>query len=260
MTLTLDHIVIAVQDLPQATADYREWGFTVTPGGRHSNGNTENALIPFRDGTYIELIADTGEPPSGAGMDFSVLLGDDEGFTGFALLAAALDERAAVMRAQSMPIGDVQDGSRVTQSGQTLRWKMALIEGTMSPFFIQDVTPRTLRVSDDPQQTQHANGAEGIFDLNLLTRDVIRAIPRYSALLGRPPQLMDGNAVFELENATLTLATAHTDAQRDYLKTHGDAPYQLTLLTTDAPPESLPDARRHGARLDFVRRTAPAVD
>ncbi len=261
MTLMLDHIVIAVDDLAEAMEDYRALGFTVTPGGRHSSGTTENALIPFQDGTYIELIAGTGEPPSGEGMDFTVLLHKNEGFTGFALLVEDIDERVAAVADQDIPVGPIQDGRRVREDGQALAWKMALMEGTMSPFFIQDVTPRPLRVSDDLEMTKHANGVEGVFDVTVLARDVIEAIPLYSAYIGQPPQLVDGDAVFTLTNGTLTLSAAYTDEQRAYRQTHGSAPYKLTLLTPtpDAEPAA-PAARCHGARLDFVTRAEPAAD
>ena len=51
----LDHIVIFVRDLRQAVEDYTALGFQVEPGGRHAR--TENALIIFADGTYLELLA-----------------------------------------------------------------------------------------------------------------------------------------------------------------------------------------------------------
>jgi len=55
MTLHLDHVVIYVADLNRAMADYTALGFTVTRGGAHAR--TENALISFADGTYLELLA-----------------------------------------------------------------------------------------------------------------------------------------------------------------------------------------------------------
>src|SRR6516164_4502171 len=56
-TFRLDHVVIRVRDLEEACADYRALGFTVTPGGEHPTLGTRNALIPFEDDTYLELIA-----------------------------------------------------------------------------------------------------------------------------------------------------------------------------------------------------------
>jgi hypothetical protein len=56
--LSLDHIIILV---PYATLQTPpHWitsNFTFTPGGRHADGKTENRLICFQDGSYLELIA-----------------------------------------------------------------------------------------------------------------------------------------------------------------------------------------------------------
>ncbi len=53
----LDHLVILVRDLDRAIRDYETLGFAVTPGGEHADGLTSNALIPFKDGSYLELVA-----------------------------------------------------------------------------------------------------------------------------------------------------------------------------------------------------------
>ncbi|WP_041424810.1 VOC family protein, partial [Thermobaculum terrenum] len=52
----LDHVVVAVRDLQRAMEKYRERGFDVQPGGRHTGRGTENAII--RLGLeHIELIS-----------------------------------------------------------------------------------------------------------------------------------------------------------------------------------------------------------
>ena len=56
-SLKFDHIVLVVRDLKKATADFQSQGFTVTPGGVHYKGLSENALIFLEDGTFIELLA-----------------------------------------------------------------------------------------------------------------------------------------------------------------------------------------------------------
>jgi len=53
--LHLDHVPIAVRDLPAAVAQFRSLGFTIKPGRPHQNG-IENASIKFADGSYVELI------------------------------------------------------------------------------------------------------------------------------------------------------------------------------------------------------------
>ncbi len=56
MLTGIDHIVIVVNNLDVASTQFETAGFTVTPGGSHPTG-TYNALIPFQDGSYFELIA-----------------------------------------------------------------------------------------------------------------------------------------------------------------------------------------------------------
>ena len=55
--MRLDHVVIVVTSLADATAAFTAAGFTVTPGGKHDAIPTENALIGFADGGYLELLA-----------------------------------------------------------------------------------------------------------------------------------------------------------------------------------------------------------
>lgn len=62
--LSLDHIIVLV---PYATLrSPPAWiteNFTLAPGGRHADGKTENRLICFQDGSYLELIAFVGDDP-----------------------------------------------------------------------------------------------------------------------------------------------------------------------------------------------------
>jgi catechol 2,3-dioxygenase-like lactoylglutathione lyase family enzyme len=67
MSLPLDHIVIAVQDLERTIADYQSLGFNVLRGGEHPGRSTHNALVVFADGVYFELIAWRAPRPRSAG-------------------------------------------------------------------------------------------------------------------------------------------------------------------------------------------------
>jgi catechol 2,3-dioxygenase-like lactoylglutathione lyase family enzyme len=51
----LDHVVVAVNDLAAAVADYRALGFAIKPGRPHDNG-IRNFHVKFSDGTEIELL------------------------------------------------------------------------------------------------------------------------------------------------------------------------------------------------------------
>jgi len=54
-TSRMDHVGVGVRDLKAATESFTRLGFVVSPGGRHPGG-TENNLIFFPDGSYLELL------------------------------------------------------------------------------------------------------------------------------------------------------------------------------------------------------------
>ena len=145
---------------------------------------THNALIAFADGTYLELLAATGETPLPGLIDFGVLLNAGEGLVGFALRSADLDADAVRLRAAGCAVGDVIPGERRRSESIVIRWKLALLDGGFAPFLIEDVTPRAWRVSTDPAVTTHANGASGLRSVEVAVRDMTRAEQRYTQLLG----------------------------------------------------------------------------
>ena len=191
MTYALDHLVVAVNDLDRASADYRALGFTVLTGGIHANGATHNALIVFEDGTYIELLALTGQPPIPGLIDFSILNQGGEGLVGYALGTDRLDADAARLRAAGVAIGEVVAGERRRPDGTLLQWQLMRIEPDghthgFAPFLIQDVTPRGLRVPQDAASVTHANRAVGIERLEILVRSVDDGLARLRLILGAP--------------------------------------------------------------------------
>jgi catechol 2,3-dioxygenase-like lactoylglutathione lyase family enzyme len=184
MPLRLDHAVIAVRDLDAALRDYRDLGFTVRRGGVHANRATRNALIAFADGTYLELLAVTGEAPLPGVIDFSVLLQQGEGLVGFALRSEDLDADAARLRAEGFVMGEAIPGERRREDGTVIRWRLALLDGGFAPFLIQDVTPREWRVPGDPAVTAHLNRAAGLRGVEIAVPDLTAAQDRYVRLLG----------------------------------------------------------------------------
>ncbi len=189
MPLSLDHAVIAVNALDAAIEDYRQLGFTVVRGGMHANRATHNALITFANGTYLELLATTGEPLLPGVIDFSTLLLHGEGLVGFALRSDDLEAEAARLRAEGFAIGPVIPGERRRADGKLVQWKLALLDDAFAPFLIQDVTPRAWRISADPALTTHPNTAQGLRRVEVATRDLPGARNRYAQLFGITPPL-----------------------------------------------------------------------
>ncbi len=180
--LPIDHVIIAVRNLNAATADYTALGFSVIYGGRHASGSTHNALICFKDGAYLELLAPTGNPAQPGSTDFSPLLRGGEGLVGFALSSSDLRADAAYLRQRGVDVGEISEGKRQRQDGIELRWYTASIEGGMSPFLIEDITLHRRRVPDDASAVTHANGVTGIAELVGASLDKLSGNQKLQAL------------------------------------------------------------------------------
>jgi catechol 2,3-dioxygenase-like lactoylglutathione lyase family enzyme len=254
---SIDHIVILVRNLEEAIADYTALGFTVTPGGVHADGATHNALVPFDDGSYLELIAFTREASghrwwshhaAGGGLvDFAVLPGDPEGD-----IAAA--------RARGLDIAGPTNAGRTRPDGQEVRWLLGAPADPALPFLCGDVTPRALRVPDGAAR-RHANGAVGLDGITVAVADAEAAAKNYAALLGvdAPPvahlaPLGLDIAVFELNPDAIALAqpTAKGSPLHERLHALGPGIYSIALLTSEEPAfKALDLGRTHGARIEL---------
>jgi catechol 2,3-dioxygenase-like lactoylglutathione lyase family enzyme len=253
MPFTLDHLVIAVHDLDTAIQNYRTLGFTVLYGGQHASGSTHNALICFADGTYLELLAPTGQPAAPGTTDYTPLLGTDEGLIGFCLASDALPAAITAMRGRGVQIGDAQAGGRARADGVALRWQTAMSSvrdapaDALLPFFIMDETARSLRVPDDAATTTHSNGTLGTLHLFLIAHDVASEADRMAALLGVPVERAEMTVRIPLGMFTLWLTAAATDTQRKIL---GDRALVPDVLMLRMPaPHNFDSALTHGVVL-----------
>src|SRR5215472_12844931 len=102
MITRFDHIVIAVRDLNMATQRYRQLGFDVRLGGRHTGMGTHNAIIRFGL-DYIELLsiydeaeARTSKLGRQALLDF--LHKQEGGLLGYAFATADIEQEAERFR------------------------------------------------------------------------------------------------------------------------------------------------------------------
>ena len=218
MVLSLDHIVIAVSELEAAIADYQALGFTVSYGGEHASGSTHNALICFRDGTYLELLAPTGKPARPGTVDFRSMLQNGEGIVAYAIASDRLVEEADAMRGRGIDVGELHEGGRKRDDGIELRWQTAAIDGGMTPFLIQDITPRNLRVPDDAATTSQTNGVRGIRGLVMNSAVNDKAVDRYVRMLDVTPVVShDGQRyTFPLATSSIVLAARPREDEQSY--------------------------------------------
>jgi catechol 2,3-dioxygenase-like lactoylglutathione lyase family enzyme len=227
----IDHLVILVRDLEQAVADYAALGFAVTPGGEHADGATHNALVPFADGSYLELIAFRQEVPDHRWARHRAL---GEGLVDFALLPDAIAEDIAAARGRGLEYRGPTPGGRLRPDGQRVEWFIGEPPTPDMPFLCADVTPRELRVPAG-EAREHPNGAIGIAELTVAVADAPASAARYQALLGIEPVVLDAHTVtFGLGSTRITLAAPASDAPadaalRDRLQARGEGPLAFAL-------------------------------
>lgn len=120
---SLDHIIIAVEDLSIAIENYTKLlGFPPTWRGVHPGQGTENALFPL-DNLYVELLASNGE---GAGSDMikSFLELNGEGLSGIALGTSDIQAAKNKLVGMEIDIGNLIAGEGKDEDSREIRtWK-----------------------------------------------------------------------------------------------------------------------------------------
>ena len=117
----IDHVVILVKDLAEATADYTGLGFTVLPGGEHVDGASHNALIAFADGSYIELLAFKKEAPGHRWWPKATNEArGGEGLIDFALLPTEIENDISAARERGLAYQGPVPGGRLRPDGQAV--------------------------------------------------------------------------------------------------------------------------------------------
>ncbi len=229
MSSVLDHVVVLVPH--QVLAELPAWlagALTVVPGGSHAGGQTENKLVLFADGTYIELIAFVGglDPerrrshrwgarPEGRIIDWALtLLGSSPGpggERGFGEVQQRVRRAGAGIEYE-----DPVAGGRTTPEGVVLEWatsspaatdegEVVEFAGGELPFWCFDRTPRRLRVPYQRDElVQHPCGAVGVAGLAVLVKDeglLDRMRRVYDAVLPAAHEEKAGGGAFRWELA-----------------------------------------------------------
>jgi catechol 2,3-dioxygenase-like lactoylglutathione lyase family enzyme len=245
MIRALDHLVILVNDLDAAAADYARLGFTVVTGGEHADGASHNNLISFADGAYLELIAFKREAPGHMWWRHTAT---GEGLIDFALLPSSTPEVVAEARARGLELIGPRDGGRLRPDGVRLAWQTAMAVTDDLPFLCGDVTPRDLRVPHGAAHT-HPNHAQGIAAVHVAVRDLDASARRYSQLLGTEPMLIDDRPTFPLGAATIVLRSPAADPEAAALAAHIAAREEGIFAAVISGVNALDPQLLHGARL-----------
>lgn len=216
----LDHVVILVSS--RVLANLPSWltdSLTVLTGGTHADGVTENKLVVFEDGVYLELIAFVdgvdpekrrshrwGQRAEGQIIDWACTVLDDG-------RDHSPEEQFATIqgRVRSAQTGfnftDPGPGGRITPDGTELKWAISapVIDKSESntdpklsvgklPFWCLDRTPRPLRVPHgNSDNLKHPSGAVGVATVSVHVKgsDEIASLRRvYDAITDKQAKLL----------------------------------------------------------------------
>tara|TARA_A100001015_G_C14899371_1_gene675778 strand:- start:22 stop:864 length:843 start_codon:yes stop_codon:yes gene_type:complete len=123
MFKSLDHLIIAVEDLEKATHNYQLiMGTPPVWTGMHKSLGTSNALFNFQN-TYLELLSPTGE---GLGADLinHYLKDAGEGLIGMVFATKDINGVYKSLQNHGFPLGEPTDGEGTNSTDQKLRkWK-----------------------------------------------------------------------------------------------------------------------------------------
>jgi catechol 2,3-dioxygenase-like lactoylglutathione lyase family enzyme len=251
----IDHVAIVVNELESAIASYSRAGFTVVRGGKHPIGS-HNALIPFTDGSYLELIAFT-KPDSG--HPWQTALEKGGGIVDFCMSTDDLAADIKAIRHAGAEIGDPSPLTRDRPDGYHLNWVLAIPKPPYNgqlPFLIKDDTPRDERV---PRERSHRNGATGIRTLAIAVDDPGITSRYYARVLGRPgapverPDLESAGVAFKIGPNEVQLLASKTEngPLAEWIRVHGQSVFELVLANT-AGATALDPTLLQGARIRFA--------
>ncbi len=127
MTVAVDHVLWAATDLEDGVGSLHDrTGLAAVPGGSHPGWGTRNALVGLGD-TYLEVLA-TDPDQDGGWLADEVRSLDGPVVSRWALRTDDLDGLVARVRSAGLRTDPVAM-SRTTPAGETLRWRIAFLEG-----------------------------------------------------------------------------------------------------------------------------------
>lgn len=185
--LGIDHCALLVHDLDVAERTIRRLGFRPTPRGIHSaHMGTANATIPFRNGTYFEIVSVLQPTPHNA--DRRERLARGEGPFGLAFKTDDARVAAVEFEAAGIGSGEAVDFARPVElpvgtreaSFTVARTRQGSTPGAWI-FVCQHHTPDVVWRED---YLDHPNGAQGIVEVVGVASDLAPLARSWARIFG----------------------------------------------------------------------------
>lgn len=192
MLTAIDHIIIGVNNLEQASAQFsQKLGLAVSGGGRHPTGGTANRIIVIGD-TYLELIA--VHAPAEAQQSMLDRLAVHEGYLNFVLASDDIEVDSKAIADRGVLIVGPTPGSLRAADGRTRGWSRTNIEhpdlAQHYPFVIQhDSTgeERRFRLAGWTNPPEHPLGVTQVRSTTIAVADLTEATQRFQHIYGLQP-------------------------------------------------------------------------
>ena len=123
MISTLDHIILAVENLNEAEKNYKKiFGIDPVWSGEHKELGTANVIFNLEN-TYLELLSANGDG-LGAALVNHYLEKDGEGLIGIVFGTNDLNEAAKSIKDKGFNIGDITEGEGTnSDESEKRKWK-----------------------------------------------------------------------------------------------------------------------------------------
>ena len=248
--LRLDHVCLRVSDLEAASDVFRNLGFTVSPGGKHGGEFTENALVHFEDGSYLELITFTKPRLTGwlvnsgaaralmartaSHLKYRFLEASryPEGLFDAALMVDDIFELSHRLEASGVAHAPPHPFRRRTPDALELRWNMVCPFDSGLPF-VRDPFEPEVRLRKDV--SHHSNGATGIAEVHYAVSNPSATQAQWCALGDAAVKAESGGATrVTLGSSALVFHPRERDAEwNGWVSSTRDKPVRVRLRTQD---------------------------
>lgn len=236
MELRIDHVASAWADREEGEAACDAVGLPTTDGGEHADGSTEMSIVGFPDGSYLELITNTGAATPSRWPEF---IAADAGPAAWCVEVE--DIRAALSSALAADVrvaGPDRDG-RERPDGVYVEWETAVLGdslGATLPFCIEDRTPRRYRITPHPDLVD--SPLAGISEVVVLTDEPDGLTAEFDRAFRVPRSetvVADefGATLRRFPGAGVALAEPGSERLADRLAEFGPAPCAVLVETAD---------------------------
>ena len=189
MLIGLDHIIIGVQNLTEATHVFAEkLGFAVSGGGTHPTGGTANRIIVIGD-TYLELISVRDASEAQPSMVQRLAKGD--GYLNCVLASNNFEADSRAMAERGVKIIGPNAGKLTAADGRSRGWSRTDVERAdltqHYPFLIQHDSSgeeRRTRLAGWTTPPLHPLGVSKVLSATIAVADLEEAVHRFQHIYG----------------------------------------------------------------------------